>query len=59
MEARGVVADYNKGTNQLTVWTSSQIPHLVRLLMSLVTGHPEHQLRVVAPDVGGAFGAKL
>jgi len=59
MEARGVVADYNSGTNQLTVWTSSQIPHLVRLLMSLVTGHPEHQLRIIAPDVGGAFGSKL
>ena len=59
MEARGVIADYNKGTNQLTVWTSTQIPHLVRLLMSLVTGHPEHLLRVIAPDVGGAFGAKL
>ena len=59
MEARGVIADYNKGTNQLTVWTSTQIPHLVRLLMSLVTGHPEHLIRVIAPDVGGAFGAKL
>jgi len=59
MEARGVLADYNRGTNQLTVWTSTQIPHLVRLLMSLVTGHPEHQLRVIAPDVGGGFGSKL
>ena len=59
IEARGVVADYNSGTNQLTVWTSSQIPHLVRLLMSLITGHPEHQLRIIAPDVGGAFGSKL
>ena len=59
METRGVVSDYNTGTNQLTVWTSTQIPHLVRLLMALVTGHPEHQLRVIAPDVGGAFGSKL
>ena len=59
IETRGVVADYNSGTNQLTVWTSSQIPHLVRLLMSLITGHPEHQLRIIAPDVGGAFGSKL
>ena len=59
MEARGVVADHNPGTNQLTVWTSSQIPHLVRLLMALVTGHPEHLLRIIAPDVGGAFGSKL
>ena len=59
MEGRAVVADYNRGTNQLTVWTSTQIPHLVRLLMSLVTGHPEHQLRVIAPDVGGGFGSKI
>ena len=59
MEARGVVADFNPGTNQLTVWTSTQIPHLVKLLMTLVTGHPEHQIRVIAPDVGGGFGSKL
>ena len=59
MENRGVVADYNAGTNQLTVWTSTQIPHLVRLLMALMTGHPEHLIRVIAPDVGGGFGAKL
>ena len=59
MEARGVVADFNSGTNQLTVWTSSQIPHLVKLLMALVTGHPEHQIRVIVPDVGGGFGSKL
>ena len=59
MEGRGVVADYNRGTNQLTLWTSTQIPHLVRLLIALVTGHPEHQLRVIAPDVGGGFGSKI
>ncbi len=59
MEGRGVVADFNPGTNQLTLWTSSQIPHLVRLLIALETGHPEHQIRVIAPDVGGGFGSKL
>ncbi len=59
METRGVVADFNQGTNQLTVYTSTQIPHLVRLLLALVTGHPEHQIRVIAPDVGGGFGCKL
>ena len=59
MEPRGVVADFNPGTNQLTLWTSTQIPHLVRLLLALVTGHPEHQIRVIAPDVGGGFGCKL
>ncbi len=59
MEARGIMADYNGGTEQLTIWTSTQIPHLVRLLFALVTGHPEHKVRVVAPDVGGGFGCKL
>ncbi len=59
MEPRGIMADYNPGTEQLTIWTSTQIPHLVRLLFALVTGHPEHKIRVIAPDVGGGFGCKL
>jgi carbon-monoxide dehydrogenase large subunit len=59
MEPRGVVADFNAGTEQITLWTSTQIPHLVRLLFSAVTGHPEHKVRVISPDVGGAFGSKL
>lgn len=59
MEPRGIVADYSAGTNQITLWTSTQIPHLVRLLFSAVTGHPEQKVRVIAPDVGGAFGSKL
>ncbi|MFW6174602.1 MAG: xanthine dehydrogenase family protein molybdopterin-binding subunit [Chloroflexota bacterium] len=59
IEPRGVVADYDEGRDHLTLYTSTQIPHLVRLLFSLVTGHPEHKLRVVAPDVGGGFGSKL
>ena len=59
IEVRGIVADYNRGTNQLTIWSSTQVPHLVRLATALATGHPEHQLRVVAPDVGGGFGSKI
>lgn len=59
METRGVVADYDVGNDHLTVYSSTQIPHLMRLLFSLVTGHPEHKIRVVAPDVGGGFGCKL
>ena len=59
IEPRGVVADYSRGTNHLTLWTSTQVPHLVRLATALATGHPEHQLRVVAPDVGGGFGSKI
>jgi carbon-monoxide dehydrogenase large subunit len=59
METRGVVADYNSGTNQITIWTSTQIPHLIRLLFAAITGHPEQLVRVIAPEVGGAFGSKL
>ena len=59
IEPRGVVADYNRGTNHLTIWSSTQVPHLVRLATALATGHPEHQLRSVAPDVGGGFGSKI
>ena len=59
MEGRGVVTDYNSGTNHLTVWTSTQVPHFVRLVLAIATGHPEHQLRIVAPDVGGGFGSKI
>ena len=59
IEPRGIVASYDKGTNRLTIWSSTQVPHLVRLAVALATGHPEHQLRVVAPDVGGGFGSKI
>ena len=59
IETRGIVADYDKGSNQLTIWTSTQVPHLVRLAVAISTGHPEHQMRVVAPDVGGGFGSKI
>ena len=59
IEPRGVLADYNPGTNHLTLWSSTQVPHLVRLLVSLAIGHPEHQFRVIAPDVGGGFGSKI
>ncbi len=59
IEERGVVADYNRATDQITLWTSTQIPHLVRLLFAAVTGHPEQKVRVIAPEVGGGFGCKL
>lgn len=59
METRGVCAQYNAGSEELTIWTSTQVPHLVRLLTALVTGIPEHRIRVIAPEVGGGFGSKL
>jgi carbon-monoxide dehydrogenase large subunit len=57
METRGVVADYDVGKGNITLYTSTQIPHLVKLLFSLVTGWPEQKVRVIAPDVGGGFGS--
>ncbi len=59
METRGVVADWKSGDKALTIYTSTQIPHLVRTLLALMLGVPEHRLRVVAPEVGGGFGSKL
>ncbi len=57
MEPRSIVADPTG--EQLTVWTSTQVPHFVKIFLSLVLGIPEHKLRVIAPDVGGGFGGKL
>ncbi len=59
IEPRAVVAQYARGTDEYVLYTSTQIPHLVRLLLSLTLGIPETRLRVIAPDVGGAFGSKL
>jgi aerobic carbon-monoxide dehydrogenase large subunit len=59
METRGVVADYKSGDKALTLYTSTQIPHLLRTLLALMIGVPEHKVRVVAPEVGGGFGSKL
>ncbi|PSQ19969.1 carbon monoxide dehydrogenase [Halobacteriales archaeon QS_8_69_26] len=59
MEPRACVADYNPSTDELEVDMTTQNPHLHRLLMSGVIGHPEHKLSVRAPDVGGGFGSKI
>jgi aerobic carbon-monoxide dehydrogenase large subunit len=59
METRGVVADWKSGDKALTLYTSTQIPHLLRTLLSPILGIPEHHMRVVAPEVGGGFGSKL
>lgn len=59
MEPRAAIGEYNPGTGQYTLWTTSQFPHVVRLLMGEFVLHvPQHRLRVVAPDVGGGFGVK-
>jgi len=57
IEPRSVVVDPTGG--QFTMWSATQIPHILRLMLALTTNTPEHKLRVVAPDVGGGFGGKL
>ncbi len=59
MEPRAVVAAPMGMSDEITVWSSTQIPHVLRVLLALVTGIPEQNLRIVAPDVGGGFGGKL
>lgn len=60
MEVRGDIGWYNPGTDEYTIWMSSQTPHIQRLLLSaFVMGIPEHKIRCISPDVGGAFGSKI
>ena len=60
METRGDIGLYNPGTDEYTIWMSSQTPHIQRLLLAaFVMGVPEHKIRCISPDVGGAFGSKI
>jgi aerobic carbon-monoxide dehydrogenase large subunit len=60
MEPRAAIGHYDTANDHYTLYTTSQNPHLIRLLMAAFTLHvPEHKLRVVAPDVGGGFGSKI
>jgi aerobic carbon-monoxide dehydrogenase large subunit len=60
MEPRACLARFDAATGDLTLWVTSQNPHVHRLLMAaFVLGIPEHKVRVIAPDVGGAFGSKI
>ncbi len=59
MEPRGVVVDLNAPQGEYTVYSSTQIPHILRTTLTITCGVPEAKLRVVAPDVGGGFGSKL
>jgi carbon-monoxide dehydrogenase large subunit len=59
MEPRAVAVAPMSPTGQVTVWSATQVPHFVRIFLALNTGVPEHQIRVIAPDVGGGFGSKL
>ena len=60
MEPRAAAARWDAATEEMTVWTTSQNPHPIRLLLSAFTlGIPESRLRVISPDVGGGFGSKI
>lgn len=60
MEPRAAIGEYDTGTDEYTLWTTSQNPHVARLVLSAFVGvAPEHKLRVIAPDVGGGFGSKI
>jgi carbon-monoxide dehydrogenase large subunit len=59
MEPRGAVAQYLGATDEITLWSTTQNPHIARFLISLDTGTPEQKIRVIAPEVGGGFGSKI
>ena len=60
MEPRAAISEYDRSTGQYTLHTTTQNPHVIRLLMgAFVLQIPEHKLRIVAPDVGGGFGSKI
>ena len=58
IECRGVAAEYDRRTDSITVWTSTQVVHWVRKELAVTLGMPEEKVRVLAPDVGGGFGGK-
>ena len=58
METRGCLAQFEAAADSLTLWSSTQVPHVLRSYLALVLDFPEHHIRVVAPDVGGGFGLK-
>jgi len=59
MEPRASLAQYSSASGEVTLWTTTQNPHIVRFLLSLDCGIPEHKIRVIAPEVGGGFGSKI
>src|SRR5512134_3133890 len=59
MEPRGVVAHYEPGKNTMTIWSSTQNPHILRTMIAALNGMGQDQVRAIAPEVGGGFGAKI
>jgi len=59
LETCGIVAEMNAVSGQLTLWATSQAPHAHRTILAMVTGLPEHKIRIISPDLGGGFGNKV
>ena len=59
LETRALLADYSKADGHLTLYTSSQVPHMIQAVFARTLGLPEHNVRIIAPDVGGSFGLKI
>ncbi|WP_281285763.1 molybdopterin cofactor-binding domain-containing protein [Nocardioides humi] len=59
LEACGAIADYDRATGKLTVYLTTQAPHIVRAAVALIAELPEHQIRIISPDLGGGFGNKV
>jgi aerobic carbon-monoxide dehydrogenase large subunit len=59
LETCGAVAQFDRVTGKLTMWETTQAPHAHRTLYAMVTGLPEHKIRIISPDVGGGFGNKV
>src|SRR5439155_18002257 len=59
LEPRSLVAAYEARDRSLTVWISSQVPHMMQAIFARILGLPEQKIRVIAPDVGGSFGLKI
>lgn len=59
MEPRGVVAHFEPGKGSMTIWSSTQNPHILRTMIAAMTGLGQDQVRAIAPEVGGGFGAKI
>ncbi|HJS59183.1 MAG TPA: molybdopterin cofactor-binding domain-containing protein [Vicinamibacteria bacterium] len=59
IEPRAALAQWSAAMGEVTLWVTSQNPHIARFLLSLDTGTPEHKIRVIAPEVGGGFGSKI
>src|SRR6266487_2357920 len=59
IECCGSIADYNRSTSKLTVYMTTQAPHIIRAAVALVAELPEHMIRIISPDIGGGFGNKV